>query len=183
VLIDLGPNFSAVNRSALLACDYVVVPVGADVVSRHGLSSLGVVLRDAQRASADFRSGGDWFYEPKAGAPIGYVVTQHGMRDYRSQRTHQRWLDRLPAAYRQRVLGLPDAQLPVEQTESDPHCLAVIENYRSLMPMAKDAKKPVFALKAADGALGAHGQAVLRAHADFLHLARTIATKVELKLD
>ncbi|MGI9257047.1 MAG: ParA family protein, partial [Salinispira sp.] len=30
VLIDIGPNLGAINRSALLATDYVVIPLGAD---------------------------------------------------------------------------------------------------------------------------------------------------------
>ncbi len=32
VLIDVGPNLGAINRSALLAADYVVTPLGADWV-------------------------------------------------------------------------------------------------------------------------------------------------------
>jgi hypothetical protein len=65
----------------------------------------------------------------------------------------------------------------------DPHCLAILKHYRSLMPMAMEARKPVFALKPADGAIGAHAAAVSSAHWDFLGLAKRIASGcgVELK--
>ncbi len=49
--------------------------------------------------------------------------------------------------------------------------------YRSLMPMAMASRKPVFALKPADGAIGAHGEAERHAHGDFLAHARRIADR------
>ena len=36
----------------------------------------------------------------------------------------------------------------------------MLKHYRSLMPMAIEARKPIFHLKSADGALGAHIYAV-----------------------
>ncbi|MDW8392575.1 MAG: hypothetical protein RMK84_20910, partial [Oscillochloridaceae bacterium] len=54
-----------------------------------------------------------------------------------------------------------------------------LKHYRSLMPMARQARKPVFALKPADGAIGAHGEAVRRAAEDFRNLAERIAKRCE----
>lgn len=45
VLIDLGPNLGAINRAALIASDYVVIPLGPDLFSLQGLRNLGPVLR------------------------------------------------------------------------------------------------------------------------------------------
>ena len=45
VLIDVGPSLGAINRSALIATDYVVVPLAADLFSRQGLRNLGPTLR------------------------------------------------------------------------------------------------------------------------------------------
>ena len=42
----------------------------------------------------------------------------------------------------------------------DPYCLSLLKHYRSLMPMAMEARKPIFFLKSADGAIGAHIEAV-----------------------
>ena len=45
VLIDLGPNLGAMNRAALIAADYVIVPLAPDLFSLRGLSNLGPTLR------------------------------------------------------------------------------------------------------------------------------------------
>lgn len=45
VLVDIGPNLGAINRSALLAADFVAIPLGADLFSLQGLSNLGPSLR------------------------------------------------------------------------------------------------------------------------------------------
>ena len=45
VLMDLGPNLGAINRAALIAADYVVVPLSPDLFSLQGLSNFGPTLR------------------------------------------------------------------------------------------------------------------------------------------
>ena len=45
ILIDLGPNLGAINRSALIASDFVVIPLGPDLFSLQGLRNLGPTLR------------------------------------------------------------------------------------------------------------------------------------------
>ena len=49
VLMDLGPNLGAINRSALIAADYVVVPLSPDLFSLQGLRNLGPTLGRWQR--------------------------------------------------------------------------------------------------------------------------------------
>ena len=56
------------------------------------------------------------------------------------------------------------------------------QNYRSLMPLAQEARKPIFHLKPADGAIGAHIQAVQSAYHDFQVRAREIAARRKVKL-
>ena len=46
VLIDVGPNLGAINRAAIIAADFVVVPLGPDLFSLQGLRNLGPTLRD-----------------------------------------------------------------------------------------------------------------------------------------
>ena len=46
VLLDVGPNLGALNRAALVAADYVVVPLAADLFSLRGLRNLGPALRE-----------------------------------------------------------------------------------------------------------------------------------------
>ena len=43
-IIDIGPNFGAINRATLIAADFVVVPMAADLFSLQGLKNLGIRL-------------------------------------------------------------------------------------------------------------------------------------------
>ena len=62
----------------------------------------------------------------------------------------------------------------------DLNCLATLKHYRSLMPMAQEARKPIFHLKAADGALGGHIHAVKDCYRDYENLASAIALKCRI---
>ena len=50
------------------------------------------------------------------------------------------------------------------------------------MPLAQEARKPMFFLKPAGGALGAHRNAVASAYDEFLHVAREITQKIAITL-
>jgi cellulose biosynthesis protein BcsQ len=175
VLIDVAPSLGAINRAALIASQYVVIPLGADLFSLHALRNLGPVLRGWRESwrqlltknphpSLDLPTG-----EIR---PLGYVVMQHGVRENRPLKAYLRRIERFPVAYREAVLGEPvDAGM---RAADDPYCLAMLNHYQSLMPMAIEARKPVFALKPADGAIGAHTEAVRRAYEDFHMLAMRI---------
>ncbi len=178
ILVDVGPNLGAINRAALIASDYVVIPLGPDLFSLQGLRNLGPALRAWRASWADLRTKNpDPTIDLPSGSidPLGYVVMQHGMRESRPPKAYQRWIDRFPATYREAVLGEPARERVDAST--DPYCLAMLKHYRSLMPMAMEARKPVFALKPADGAIGAHGEAVRRSYADFEALAQRIAER------
>jgi hypothetical protein len=64
--------------------------------------------------------------------------------------------------------------------QPDEHCLTMLKHYRSLMPMAQEARKPIFHLKAADGAIGAHAQAAQTVRGDFERLALAIAKRTSI---
>lgn len=116
--------------------------------------------------------------EVPAGAmtPAGYVVLQHGVRLDRVVGAYDRWLRRVPSEYRESVLDEPAAEAPPAAT--DPHCLGLMKHYHSLVPMAQEARRPVFKLRSADGAIGAHQKAVLDAYGHFEDLARRILAAI-----
>ncbi|MFO1205451.1 MAG: AAA family ATPase [Burkholderiales bacterium] len=178
ILIDVGPNLGAINRAALIASERVVIPLGPDLFSLQGLRNLGPSLRTWRASWTELRGKSpDPGLDLPAGKiePLGYVVMQHGMRENRPPKAYQRWIDRFPAAYRESVLDEPPSS--TLSAGEDPYCLAMLKHYRSLMPMAMEARKPVFVLKPADGAIGAHGEAVRNAYGDFLRLAQRIAER------
>ncbi|MFP5285643.1 MAG: ParA family protein [Thermoanaerobaculia bacterium] len=181
VLVDLGPNLGAINRAALIAADHVVFPLSADLFSLQGLQNLGPTLRTwraewKKRLAENKESSLD--LPPGSMRPTGYVVLQHSVRLDRPVKAYERWIARIPEVYRNAVL---DESGPADMSIlEDPHCLMLLKHYRSLMPLAQEARKPMFHLKPADGAIGAHVEAVRGVQSDFGALARKVADRIQL---
>ncbi|MDZ7265618.1 MAG: AAA family ATPase [candidate division KSB1 bacterium] len=178
ILADVGPNLGAINRSALIASDYVVIPLGADLFSLQGLKNLGPTLRSWR--SLWKKRIENWInpaFDLPAGnmCPIGYLVQQHSVKLSRPVKAYDRWVKKMPDMYRTHVLQEPESGL---LPENDPYCLAMVKHYRSLVPMGQEARKPVFHLTPANGAIGSHAAAVQDAYNDFKRLAEKILVKM-----
>jgi chromosome partitioning protein len=90
--------------------------------------------------------------------PVGYIVMRHSVTAERPARAYSRWISRMPGQYREYVLNESDGY--EIEAAADPNCIARLKDYRSLMPMAQEVRKPMFLLRPADGAFGGHQQAV-----------------------
>ena len=181
ILMDVGPNLGALNRAALVSADYVVVPLAPDLYSLQGLRNLGPTLEVWRREWSERRQRNPLqdLELPGGGMqPIGYVVLQHAVRLNHPVKAYERWLQRIPGAYRNSVLGGDGGPAPA--MDEDPHCLATLRHFRSLMPLAQEARKPMFALKPADGAIGGHTNAVRGCYRDFRALAREVARRCKV---
>ena len=182
ILIDLGPNLGAINRACLIASDFVVIPLGPDLFSLQGLQNLGPALRtwrDGWKKRLN-ESPPEGLSLPQGHIqPIGYLVIRHSIRLDRPVKAFDRWIARMPSTYAEAVLQ-KDADHSFT-IDTDPNCIAKLKDYRSLMPLAQEARKPMFFLRAADGALGAHAHAVSSAYSDFKKVAMKISAKVEIK--
>ncbi len=190
VLVDLAPNLGAINRCALIASDFVLLPLGSDLFSLRALKILGPTLRLWRTSWA--RCLHDGFSRPKteqhadAMLPqgqmrvIGYLCQQYRVRLERPITAIDKWANGIPGAYREAVLG----HEPIQglQPPDDPECLAIVRHYRSLVPMAQEHRKPIFSLTPADGAVGSHANAVQGAKSDFKDLAIRIAKKISPSL-
>ncbi len=182
VLIDVGPNLGAINRAALIAADFVAVPLAPDLFSIQGLRNLGPTLRKWRsewrtrlERAAELTGTAGLTMPTGRMEPIGYVVLQHAVRLDRPVKAYARWMDAIPSEYRQSVLG--EAGAALIDTSEDEHCLATLKHYRSLMPYAQEARKPMFRLTPADGAIGGHINAVQDCYWDFRELACTVAER------
>ena len=178
-LVDVGPNLGAINRAALIASDYVVIPLAPDLFSLQGLANVGPTLKDwrqeweerIKRKPPDLDitlPGGDM-------RPLGYVVMRHSARLNRPVKAYSRWIEKIPTEYRKTILEEPAT--PASQAldlDTDEYRLAHLKDYRSLMPLAQEANKPMFMLKPADGAIGAQQRAVRECYASFKALAEKI---------
>ncbi len=176
VLVDVGPNLGAINRAAIIAASHIVMPLAPDLFSLQGLRNLGPTLRQWRKewASRLERNPTPDLSLPRADMqPAGYVILQHAVRLDRPVQAYDRWMARIPSYYRSEILAEPSGS--VVSVLQDENCLALLKHYRSLMPLAQDAHKPMFYLKAADGALGAHVHAVNTCYKDFRRLARRVA--------
>jgi hypothetical protein len=114
--------------------------------------------------------------------PMGYVVQQHSVRLDRPVKAYDKWIARIPEVYRDSVLN-EILESPPPAVRDDPHCLALLKHYRSLLPLAQEARKPMFHLRPADGAIGAHVQAVREVERDFRSLAVKIAERARVALE
>ena len=72
-----------------------------------------------------------------------------------------------------------DTGLPSAESGDDRNLLAHLKDYRSLMPMAQEANKPMFKLKPADGVMGAQQKGVVNCYKDFEDLAKKIVERLE----
>ena len=187
VLMDVGPNLGAINRAALIATDFVVMPVAPDLFSVKGLMNLGPTLVDWRtKWKARLEKNPAPTLSLPAGnmKPMGYVVLQHNVRSSRPGldgpvKAYLKWAERLPRVYREDVLQETNLTETIK-VENDPYQLGFLKHYQSLMPMAMEVRKPIFKLKPADGAIGAHYQAVKECYTDFQKLAEKIATVAEV---
>ncbi|PTY00623.1 chromosome partitioning protein [Spartobacteria bacterium LR76] len=178
-LIDVGPNFGAINRAALISADAVVIPVAPDLFSIQGLRNLGPTLMDWRRewqTRLELNPADDLVLPSAVMRPLGYVVLQFGIRDNRPVSAYEKWAKRIPSTFCDKVLG--ESGESFEACEADPNCLGLLKHYRSLMPMAMEARKPIFKLKPSDGAIGAHTYSVKDAEDDFRTLAECILSRI-----
>lgn len=184
-LLDVGPNLGAINRSALLSADYVAVPLVPDLFSLQGLRSIGPTLRTWRKQWESRLTQAEEFSAKVTDLPlgtmkpVGYVVMQHAVRANRPTKAYDVWMQRIPSEYKESVLGIAATN---EVPQADPHCLAILKHYSSLMPMAMETRKPIFKLTPSDGAIGSHFVAVRDCYADFKRLAESLAAKCDLAL-
>jgi len=190
ILMDTGPYLGAVNRSAFLSSDYILIPLDAGLFSLRSLKSLGIVLRDWRCA---------WFNRldiircdnkadknmesrfPSGNAKtIGYVCRQSPLRLERPITVCDEWINQIPEAYSEEILS--ESSKGLTRLSDDPNCIAVIKNYHSLMFIGQEHSKPIFKLTPADGVLGSEAVAVRDAGNDYQDLSLKIAKKIGLEI-
>ncbi len=175
VLIDVGPNLGAINRSALIAADHVIMPLAFDIYSLQGLRNLGTTLKQWRRGwqqRLEQKPAGLNIPLPSGSmTPAGYIIMQH-VRRKNPVKSYRKWVERIPATYREYILN--QSEDSISEVNDDPNCIGLVRHYQSLMPMAQEARKPIFLLKPAEGAIGAHAQSVSKCYMDFKRITETI---------
>ena len=176
VLIDVGPNLGAINRAVTISADHLIMPVAPDLFSLQGIKNLGQTLTNwgqewAQRL-AKKPAKASFDIPQQLAQPAGYIVMQYSARDSRPVQAYLKWANRIPAYFSEFVLK--KLAPPAASIEADRACIALLKHYRSLAPMSMEAHKPMFLLKPADGAIGAHMYAVRQSYEVFEALTRKL---------
>lgn len=184
VLIDLGPNLGALNRSVLASSDYFITPVAPDLFSIQGTENLGNKLvswrKDWDQVNASWN---DPSISIPAGSPryLGYVIQQHNIRTNAAGMTNgwQIYGDELiPAITRNIVNKLKPLQQVIEW-DGDDYKLGQIPNLHSLIPYSMDAKKPIFYCNSSDGLNGAHISKARESAKHFEDIVGTLETVMD----
>ncbi len=178
-LIDVGPNLGAINRAALIASDHVILPISPDLFAIRGLENVGPKLRAWRENWSDRKSRApddlDFVLPSGEMRPIGYVISRYSVFARGPVKTYKKWLDRAPDVYANSVLNNKSSS----DIDNDANLLATLKDYRSLMPLAQEARKPMFSLRPSDGAIGGHQAAVRECYDDFYQLSKEIMSRID----
>ena len=160
VMLDLGPNLGALNRSVLAASDYFIVPMSPDLFSIRGTKNLGEKLKIWRKGwdQCNSASGGD--VDLPKGAPtfLGYVMQQHNVRR-NSEGMTKGWNifgSQIESAVRENIIDVLKPLKQVHDWGDNNWNIGQIPNLHSLVPYSLEAKKPVFDCTSRDGLNGTH---------------------------
>lgn len=172
-LVDVGPNIGAINRSALIACDYVIIPLAPDSFSLQVLQSAGHALnRWREGWSKCLKSAPGHLKSALPSGkmrPLGYVVNRFfQLREGRPAKAFREWEEKIPLVYNKHVLRQETGD------GADKHLLARLKDYYSLMAMAQSQRVPIFAIKGVRW-----GRTQADAESDFKELATRILDKID----
>lgn len=176
ILIDVGPNLGAINRAVLLSSNYMIIPVASDLFSLQGIKNIGTTLHTWKQQwnyRLEQKPNKVRFVIPNGDiVPAGYIVMQYSAKESRPVQSYLRWANRIPQVFGKYVSG--EVPISYYTVEDDPYCIALLKHYRSLAPMSMEVHKPIFLLKPADGAIGAHLYAVKKSYEEFQKLTNNI---------
>ncbi|HMO74127.1 MAG TPA: hypothetical protein PKD48_02195 [Sphingopyxis sp.] len=172
----MGPSLGSINRAALIASDFFIIPISIDIFSVRAVTNI-----------SDWLSNWVKLLQQK----IGFVddiedievddielrlrLLGHVNQQYTAKR-NSKGERRAVKAYERIMRDIPKAiaKSKLMQTHPEPsrgYELGEIPNLHSLIPMSQFNHKPIFALKSADGVVGAHFSKVLESKEIFDDIA------------
>lgn len=163
VLFDVGPSLGAINRSVLLSVDYFLTPLSTDIFSLKALENISLSLIKWKKQFENAISQVD---EPtEIGIDdldwhlkfLGYVTQQYtAKRDLegkpRAVRAFDHIIKKVPTAIRDQIVH----KLQPESSREIDYVIGTIPTLHSLIPLSQTSRRPIFALRAVDGVVGAH---------------------------
>ena len=160
VLIDMGPNLGALNRSVLGGCDYFITPLSPDLFSIKGTQNLGDKLVKWSKEWVNIIKtwSSETALELPSGKPkfLGYVIQEHNMRNTKSGMTKawQIFGKEVDESVNRNIIQKLKPLCQVVEKET--YTLGQIPNLHSLIPYSQNAHKPVYKCDYKDGLKGDH---------------------------
>lgn len=189
VFFDIGPSLGAINRTVLLTCDYFVLPMSSDIFSLRGLQNIQVAvqgwLKGILRGLEVYRDENGVDFELEDGIQVGncqirfvgYVTQQYTAKTVGGKqqpvKSYEKIIKRIAPAINKFLVE------PLNNGMKLDYKLGEIPYFQSLVPMSQTSAKPIFALKSADGIVGAHFDKVK----EFNKVISAIGASLEVNLD
>ncbi len=186
VLLDVGPSLGAINHSAMLACDAIIVPMAWDWFSIQALQNIGPTLHEWRAdwltvCSRHLRNHPNAAFSTHRFEPIGYVLQQRVVQPELDGPIYEAIGKAIPTIYEQDILRTTSSSL-IPPTQPKNHQLATIHHHGSLATLSQMNIKPMFDLTRADGVVGGQLRAVRECRRTFEALAREICRRMEIPL-
>ena len=164
IVFDVGPSLGALNRSIILACDYVVTPFGCDIFSLLGVQNIAGWIKawkelydssitEAKKRSPEIFEKFSIIDDTNSKFRFaGYSVQQYVTKKFkdgpRPVKSYDTIMTEIPNVVRESM-----AFIATGRSDSS-YELGHIPYLYSLVPMAQAAKTPIHSLKSSDGVVG-----------------------------
>jgi cellulose biosynthesis protein BcsQ len=162
VIFDMGPSLGSINRAILISAEFFVTPMSIDIFSLKAAENISQSLKAWKR---DLEIGLERVQDPEEldmSVPkwnlrfAGYITQQYTAKisaDGNRRAVHA--FDRILRQVPRKINDTFVEQLQPEYADLE-YDLGSIPNLHSLIPLSQTSRRPIFALKAADGVVGAH---------------------------
>ncbi len=162
VLFDVSPSIGAINRAVLLACDFFVSPMSVDIFSLRAIENISISLENwsklLQRGLEDNPDPDDipidsydWRLRFAGYVTQQYVAKRDAQGNVRAVGAYEKIASRMPQLIDEHFVRRSENSLPIER-----YALGSVPTLNSIIPMAQNARAPVFAIGAKDGVVGSH---------------------------
>lgn len=158
VLVDLGASLGPLNRAALFAADQSVAVMTFGLESVEALRVLTSIWKEWRGEGRALMQQAEW--PASAHRPLGFSWAGHVLTKSGQGSVSTPWMDAF------------------EDSVHICYRLAVLKSYAGLEDLAREARKPKFLLRPADGALGSLAAAAQSCRVEYQDLARHLLERI-----
>lgn len=184
VFFDMGPSLGSINRAALIASDFFLIPISIDIFSVRAVTNISEWLSKWVKLlnqKLNFIDDTDEIEVDDIELRLrllGHVNQQYTAKrnasgERRAVKAYERIMQDIPKAIAKSRL------MQASPAPSNGYELGEIPNLHSLIPMSQFNHKPIFALKSADGVVGAHFTKVAESKGIFEDIAERFLENVD----